>query len=78
MKFTVSMKDPDCLHDAIREAVSEEVNALKGLDEEEGQELVESRAGKVQDLCGKWFGYGEYLVVEVDTDAMTCTVIPRK
>jgi hypothetical protein len=27
-------------------------------------------------MCGRWFGYGEYLTVEIDTDAKTCTVIP--
>lgn len=32
----------------------------------------------MKELCKKWFEYGEYLTVEIDTDAKTCTVVPVK
>ncbi len=73
MKFTVSMKDPDTLHDAIDEAVKSDL-ATTGLDADEQELLAESRREKISELCGKWFRYGEYLDVEIDTEAGTCIV----
>ncbi len=77
MKFTVSMKDPDTLSDAIREAVTEEVDAMETLSEDEREIVVDARCDKVATVCGKWFEYGEYLNVEIDTHAETCMVIER-
>ena len=74
MKFTVSMKDPDTLHDAINEAVAD--ISIEGVDEEEIELIREHRAEEVRKLCRAWFEYGEYLRVEIDADAKTCTVIP--
>lgn len=65
MKFKVTMKDPDTLYDAIHEAVKEQVEDL----------ARESRKNKIGTLCGQWFEWGEYLTVEIDTDAKTCTVV---
>ena len=76
MKFTVSMKDPDTLGDAIQEAVKEAVATIEGLDAEEREAVQEERQEKINSLCAKWFEYGEYLRVEIDTDAGTCTVLP--
>lgn len=75
MKFVVSMKDPDTLSDAISEAVKEEVAKIEGLADDEREGVEDDRREKVQKLCGKWFEYGEYLRVEIDTDAGTCTVV---
>jgi hypothetical protein len=77
MKFTVTMKDPDTLHDAIVEAVKEEVDRIPALDDDEKEDVTESRTVKVVAICNKWFDYGEYLSVEIDTDAETCVVKPR-
>lgn len=76
MKFKVMMKDPDTLHDAIREAVKKWSASLREIDEDERESIAESRETKVGELCSKWFEYGEYLQVEIDTDAKTCTVVP--
>ncbi len=76
MKFTVTMKDPDTLHDAIHDAVKAEVEALEILDADEKESLVESRREKFSRIAAAWFNYGEYLTVEIDTDAKTCTVRP--
>lgn len=78
MKFRVTMKDPDTLHDAIREAVKREVDGFPANDDEEREMLIESRTEKCNDLCGRWFKYSEYLTVEIDTDAKTCVVVENK
>jgi hypothetical protein len=78
MKFTVSMKCPDALHEAIEEAVKKSLPDI-GMDDDERDAVAEKRYEKTKDLCVKqWFQYGEYIDVEVDTDAMTCTVVPNK
>lgn len=76
MKFVVSMKDPDVLEDAIRDAVKLEMANVQGLDADEREAAAEVRREKVNELCARWFEYGEYLVVEIDTDAETITVCP--
>lgn len=74
MKFRVTMKDPDCLYDAVNEALDK--NMPPQLTREEWEQLKETRAENVRDIAGKWFEYGEYLTVEIDTEAKTCTVVP--
>ena len=77
MKFKVTMKDPDTLYDAIGEAVEQAVSDTIGVDDNDEREaLIKVRVDKVKKICGKWFEYGEYLTVEIDTDAETCTVVP--
>lgn len=77
MKFSVTMKDPDTLHDAITDAVDADVGKL-GLSEEEAERVCELRRDKIQEVCSQWFEYGEYLTVEIDTDSVTAIVVPRK
>lgn len=78
MKFKVQMKDPDTLHDAIADAVEEEMT-LEGLtDPEERESILELRKERAQKVAAKWFQYGEYLTVEIDTDAATCVVVPNR
>ena len=77
MKFKVTMKDPDTLYDAIGEAVEQAVSDTIGVgDQDEREALIKVRVDKVKIICNKWFEYGEYLTVEIDTDAETCTVVP--
>ena len=77
MKFTVTIKDPDCLHDAIRDAVKAEVAKLE-LPEDEAEDIIETRIEKVSNKLAKWVEYGEYFKIEFDTDANTATVVPYK
>lgn len=73
MKFKVSMKDPDTLHDAITDAIKE--MKFPDLSGDEAELVRDKRNEEVSALCSKWFEYGEYLTVEIDTDAGTCTVV---
>jgi hypothetical protein len=75
MKFTVQMKDPDCLYNSIDEAVN--ALAFPDLSASEAEIVRESRKENLRDACCRWFRYGEYLEVEVDTDAGTCVVVEQ-
>lgn len=77
MKITVTMKDPDVLHNAVLDAVEADVAALP-LESEERDAVAEMRREKVLSICESWFRYGEYLTVEIDTDERTCIVVPAK
>ena len=71
------MKDPDVLHDAIQEAVShalKEQVELGYITEDEKDELRDIREEKIGKLASKWFEYGEYLTVEIDTHSGTIRV----
>lgn len=78
MKFQVTLKDPDTLADAIEYAIGKDDALSLITDDDERAAVAEVRKEKVSTLCNKWFEYGEYLVVEIDTDAKTCTVVPVK
>lgn len=77
MKFTVTMKDPDALHDSVYSNVSEEVGALELTDLDEIKELTDQRYNKAMEVVNRWFRFGEYLSVEIDTEAGTCVVLPH-
>lgn len=78
MKFTVQMKDPDGPYDAVQDAVKESLGQIQGLSDQERESLVDVRVNSVNELLAKWFEFGEYLTVEIDTDAKTCVVKERK
>lgn len=77
MKFMVQMKDPDTLGDAINDAVGNEVGGMD-LSADEKEAVSELRRQAVAKLCAKWFEFSEYLCVQIDTEADTCTVMPVK
>ena len=71
------MKAPDCLYEDISEEVALECEMLH-LDNEETEIIKESHVEKVKQIVSRWFEYGEYLTVEIDTDTETCAVVPLK
>jgi len=77
MKFTVTLKDPDCLAECIRDAVMADVVKLDLADDAERDAVADMREAAARDVCATWFEYGEYLEVEIDTEAKTATVLPR-
>lgn len=76
MKFRVTMKDPDTLHDACREAAEKSLGEA-ALDDDEREVLIEKRQEKYAEIAAKWFEYGEYVTIEIDTNAKTATVVER-
>ena len=77
MKFKITMKDPDGVYDCIEDAAKDAVSGIEGIDEDERADLVDSRRDKIIDAISTWFSYNEYLTVEVDTEAGTCTIVPK-
>jgi hypothetical protein len=78
MKFKVTMKDPDTLGDAIDDAVRADLKTVDGLSDNERETLLDDRRDAVKAVTAKWFEYGEYVTIEIDTEAGTATVVPKK
>jgi hypothetical protein len=76
VKFSVTMKDPDALYEAVREAQEGEKQRLidGGLSDDEAEQVAESRCEKAREFAGDWMKYGEYITVEFDTEAKTATL----
>ena len=77
MKFTVTMKDPDALTDCIAGAARKEAHSL-GLTDAESVAVQDAKMDVMQKAADRWFRYGEYLTVEIDTEANTCVVLQAK
>jgi hypothetical protein len=73
MKFRVTLKTPDALIDAISAAINDAVENVE--DVEERAELKCQQEEQISRLCSKWFSYGEYLTVEINTETKTCVVV---
>lgn len=71
MRFTVTMKTPDALEFAIKDAVNAEAYNLNDPYGDEKDELEQ----RVKNLCKKWFKYGETVTLIIDTDKESCEVI---
>jgi len=74
MKFKITMKDPDGVYNSITDAAVASIAAIEGLSEDERETLEEGRRDEINDAASPWVKYGEYLTVEIDTDAGTATV----
>jgi hypothetical protein len=75
MRFSVTLKDPDAVYEAIQSVSKCEVESSGVSDPEEVAALLELKRQKTSKLLAKWFQYGEYLTVVIDTEAGTCTVV---
>lgn len=78
MKFKVTMKDPDQLGDATDDAVRADIALIAGLSDDDREALYANRRNDVSKITAKWFKWGEYLTVEIDTDTQTATVCPAE
>jgi hypothetical protein len=74
MKFQISFKDPDGVSDSIQEAINNDLP--KDLDENEFEELTESRKMLIEESTKRWIKWGEYVTIEIDTEKNTCVVVP--
>jgi hypothetical protein len=76
MKVQITFKDPDVvlegIEDAVRKSLGADRSAWSLL---EYKAIFDARLREVHEKVGKWLRYGEYVDVEVDTDADTCVVI---
>lgn len=77
MMFTVTMKTPDVLRNACSDAASEIARTTvlsnpNGLGEDQ---LLEELEQNLYESAEKWFKYGEYLTVLIDTDEVSCKIV---
>jgi hypothetical protein len=78
MKIRVSLKDPDTMHDAVCDAVQRDTKfSLTGVTEPERVQISRDRSTEIQGkITDRWMPYGEYLLVEFDTDDWSAKVLP--
>lgn len=79
MKLYLTFKTPDVLEDAIREKaqqIADEAAEEKKLDNDELLQVYEATYDELKKAGEKWIACGEYINVEIDTDAATCVVRP--
>lgn len=69
MKFRVTFKTSDAVDDAICRAAQSDAET-----EQERETLID----EAREVSRKYFKYGEYVTVEVDTQLDTCTVITHE
>lgn len=76
MKIQLVFKNPDVIYEAIDEFEEKLRETRDDLTEDEIQQRVEECREEVKEVAAKWLEYGEYVNLEIDTIAKTCTVIP--
>lgn len=75
MKLRVTFKDPDGPSECVRDAAALSLATITGLSENERDALLEKRTGQLRDSMRRWCEYGEYVTIEIDTEADTAIVI---
>jgi hypothetical protein len=75
------MKNPDCVSDAIDNAIEKEIEELKSfgkpLDEDDLNDLRENHKEKLEEFLQQWIECSEYITIEFDTDENTAKVVKR-
>ena len=74
MKLKITLKDSDGVYESIKDAAESSTGNTEGLDNSELEDLVETRCRKLEEQCKPCIKYGEYVTIEIDTDAKTATV----
>lgn len=77
MKFTITMKDPDGVQESVGQEVRKQMMAITDLDADVREEMREALGDKLYLAASRWLRYGEYVDLEIDTDAGTCVMIPH-
>lgn len=77
MKVIVTFKDPDGVHESLRNACEESVEDLD-ISEDEKRDLAESREDQLNEDLSTWIKYDEYVSIEFDTEKKTATVLKSR
>lgn len=75
MIVQIQIKDPDGVYESIKDAVEKSLKKIDEIDDDEREQLKETRTEKLQTQLGKWIEHGECLTIEFDTDTMTAKVL---
>jgi len=73
MIFTVTFKTPDCVQDSVTEVAIQETFNIENTDDREDKQNEIIR--ELKKFTEKWVRYGEYIIVEFDTEKGTCKVL---
>lgn len=73
MKVTITFKDPDGVHECVREDVMESIPS--GLTDTEAGDLLETRTEAAHNALKQWIQWKEYITIEFDTEAGTARVL---
>lgn len=73
MIIQLNMKTPDAAHDAAEHAANEA--SFDGVPEEDRADERKELRDEIHAALCKWLTYGEYAMIEIDTEADTATVI---
>lgn len=76
MRFKITFKDPDTLHDCIRDEL-ENMEKPSNLTDDEFEAVLDVRKKEMEEAAAKWFKWSEYVTVEIDTEAGTAKVVPK-
>ena len=75
MKIRITLKDPDGVYESLKDATEESARGNTFFDKAETDAFLEERRERIGALCSKWVEYGEYVTIEIDTDAGTARVL---
>ncbi len=77
MKIRISFKDPDALSEAFDDEERKIEKSLTNLTPAGAKAEAAARIESLRDLASKFFEYSEYVVIELDDEAQTATVVLR-
>lgn len=72
MKLKITLKDPDGVYESIKDAAFSTTGDTEKLGNSELE--AETRREQLEEQCKPWIKCGEYVTIEIDTDAGTATV----
>lgn len=81
MKFRITLKDPNGADASLDHEIERFMELMKeslpdgSVDPEELEQMEDQHRDVVQKYMNMWLRYGEYVTLEIDTDAGTCTVV---
>ena len=78
MIINITLKDPDGVYDSIREAAREQVANIGNLTPRDAEVLEDKRHKQISESLKPWIEYGEYVRLQIDTEAKIATVILNK
>ncbi len=77
MKFIVTMKDPDGVHESIINAAISAADTYGGTAYAKAA-IAENESDWLREFLAEWFEHSEYAFIEVDTDAKSARLLTLK
>ena len=77
-KIMITFKDPDGVLECIDDNIKKELSLMKGLSENELEEILELRREKILETLSKWIEWNEYISITFDLEEKTATVFEPK